>query len=47
MYVHVLFTHCDLLTWKQDVASHCNNPNDMRRIIKSVLMTHNPSWGDT
>lgn len=42
----VLFTNCDLLTWKQDVASHCN-PNDMHNIIKFVMMTRNPSWGDT
>lgn len=33
----------DILTWKQDIAPHCNNPIYMHSIIKSVMMTPTPA----
>ncbi|KAF1663854.1 hypothetical protein FQA23_0000023, partial [Aptenodytes patagonicus] len=45
-YVHVLFTPSDLLNWKQSIGSYRSNPDGMYSMIKTVMMTHNPNWGD-
>ncbi|KAF1456547.1 UNVERIFIED_CONTAM: hypothetical protein FQV15_0002432, partial [Eudyptes pachyrhynchus] len=46
VYVHVLFTTSDLLNWKQCVGSYRSNPDGMYSMIKTIMMTHNPNWGD-
>ncbi|KAF1652071.1 hypothetical protein FQA23_0000085, partial [Aptenodytes patagonicus] len=46
VYVHVSFTTFDLLNWKQNVGTHRSNPDGMYSMIKTIMMTHNPKWGD-
>ncbi|GAB0208148.1 mitochondrial enolase superfamily member 1 [Grus japonensis] len=46
VYVHVPFTTLDLLNWTQAVGSYRDNTEGMYSTIKTVMMTHNPNWGD-
>uniref|UniRef100_A0A8C0BLZ0 Core shell protein Gag P30 domain-containing protein n=1 Tax=Buteo japonicus TaxID=224669 RepID=A0A8C0BLZ0_9AVES len=44
--VHVPFTTSDLLNWKQLVGSYQENIEGMHQLLETIMLTHNPNWGD-
>nr|XP_009676976.1 PREDICTED: uncharacterized protein LOC104146587 [Struthio camelus australis] len=46
VFVHVPFTTSDLLNLKQSVGSYRENPEKMHHLLETIMLTHNPNWGD-
>ena len=46
VFVHVPFTTSDLLNWKQSVGSYRRNPEGVHQLLETIMLTHNPNWGD-
>lgn len=46
VYVHVPFTTVNLLNWKGSVVSYQKNIEGMYQLLQTVVLTHNPNWGD-
>ncbi|KAF1450295.1 hypothetical protein FQV07_0010168, partial [Pygoscelis papua] len=46
VFVHVPFTTSDLLNWKQSVGSYWENAEGMHQLLETIMLTHNPNWGD-
>ena len=46
VFVHVPFTTSDLLNWKQSVGSYRGNPEGVHQLLETIMLTHNPNWGD-
>lgn len=44
--MHVLFTTCDLLNCKQSVGAYRENSEKVYQPLKTIMLTHNPNWGD-
>jgi len=39
-------TTTNLLNWKESVGSHREHPGKMHHIVQTVVLNHNPTWGD-
>lgn len=46
VFVHVPFTTSDLLNWKQGIGFYRDNPAAMNQLLETIMITHNPNWGD-
>ena len=36
----------DSLNWKQSVGSYSDNVEGMHHLLETIMLTHNPNWGD-
>uniref|UniRef100_A0A8C5PAB8 Core shell protein Gag P30 domain-containing protein n=1 Tax=Leptobrachium leishanense TaxID=445787 RepID=A0A8C5PAB8_9ANUR len=45
-YTYVPFTTTDLFNWKTHTPLYSTNPAAVASIIKSIMLTHNPTWAD-
>uniref|UniRef100_A0A8C0HLE4 CCHC-type domain-containing protein n=1 Tax=Buteo japonicus TaxID=224669 RepID=A0A8C0HLE4_9AVES len=46
VFVHIPFTTSGLLNWKQSVGLYGENPEGMYQLLETIMLTHNPNWGD-